>query len=524
MPSPTPSDDPVGPLTSGRPSGLLAQGDEEELARVGRDTGLMLGGTGVGRSFGLLFNFLAARVAGPGAYGLFTLAQTVVNYLVTLATFGLDLALVRFVAIHQGSGARSRIRGVLTRALAINLGLGVLLGSSLLLLAAPVAEGVFGKPELATPFRWMAVSVPFLVVINLFCGATQGLRKMAYTPLVRDLTFPVARCLLLALFLFLGLRLHALLLAHGLVSVLWGAAALLLLFRVFAPLTAGVRPEPEPGLLPFAFPLFLNDLVVKSLRWSDILFLGVFQGAGDVGVYRISQITSEISRLIYQAFKTTFAPVISLLHHRGEGESLRRQFAITSKWSFAASFPPLVFFSLMAEESLGLFGPAFAKGALCLVILNAGRMVAVSTGLSANLIVMAGRSRWTLANSLGGNALTFLLNALLIPRHGMLGAAWAFALATAILNVVQMVEARIFFGFFPYHAGYLKPLLASLAAGGVARLTHPLLPLPAAGAYALAALLFLLLYGGLLVLLGLPPEDRLLAKHLLSRLRPGGNP
>ncbi len=335
------------PTGKGGPASFSALRDEdvEELARVGRDTGLMLGGSGFGRFLGLAFNFLTARVAGEALFGLYTLTQTVVNYLVALANFGLDQAVVRFAAIHRGTGDEPRLKGVVLQGLAVNASLGLLGGAGLYLLAPRISVSLFHKPELTVFLKWVALAVPFIALLNIFFGITQGLRLMKHTPLIRDLGYPVLKLVVAVALFAAGMRAGAIIGAQVSTAVVWGLASLGILFQVLRPLLAGRRAVFERGLIGFGFPLFLNDFVLKSFRWSDVLFLGLFRGSADIGVYRIAQITSEISRIIYQSFKTTFAPVISLLHHRGEKETLRRQYVITSKWAFAVSFPPLRCFS-----------------------------------------------------------------------------------------------------------------------------------------------------------------------------------
>jgi O-antigen/teichoic acid export membrane protein len=494
---------------------------EENLARVGRDTGTILGSTGVGRGLGFVFNFIVARVVGEALFGVWTLAQTIINYLVMLATFGLDQALVRFVSLHRGAHDPARVKGVMIQGLLVNLTLSLAGAAALSGLAPWICASFFPAqpPVLVTFLRWTAWSVPFIVLMNSLVGATQGYRMMRYTPLVRDVSYPLARVLLAVALLALGWRAWALVVTHVASSVVFGIVAVAVLIGVFRPILEQHRAVFEKGLLAYGFPLFLNDLLLKSFRWSDILFIGAFRGAGDIGVYRIAQICSEASRLVWGSFKTTIAPVIADLHHRGEAEELRHHFTVTSKWAFMASFPPLVFFSLLAKETLSVFGHAYAAGALCLVILNAGRIVAVSTGLVANLLVMSGHARWTLFNSVAGNAFNFLLNALLIPKYGILGAAVAFSLSTAVLNIVQMAEVRWLFGFFPWNMGYLKPLGACLLAGGAARLAAGALPWPPLALVAVCALLFLMVYIGALLALGLAPEDRLLVGQFVGRFR-----
>jgi O-antigen/teichoic acid export membrane protein len=508
------------PPSAGEPSSFLGlrEEDQEDLSLISRQAGFLMGGAGVGRLLGLIFNFVFARVGGEVLFGLYTLALTITNYILTLAAFGLNQALVRFVSIYQGLEDRGRQRGVLIQGGGVKVILSLLGAGTLYLLAPYLAVVVFKKPDLAVFLRWFAVSLPFLSMVNLFLAGTQGYRLMKYTPLVRDFFMPFLKLAFILILFAAGWRLYAVLTTHLSTAVLVGLFSLAMFSRVVLSRTEGEKPVFEGKMFRFTVPLFLNDLVLKGLRWSDIIFLGFFRGSGEIGIYRIAQVTSEISRVIFGSFKTAFSPVISDLHERGETEALKHRFKVISKWAFAISFPPLLFFSVMARETLGIFGPQFQAGAAALVILCLGRMVAVSTGLAANLIVMSGHSRLTLLNSLLGNFINFFLNLFLIRSYGLMGAAWAYALSVSAMNLIQLLEVRWLFGYTPYYPGYLKPLAASLVAGAGARLFFGLSDWGFTLGVLICLALFLVLYILILMFLGLPPEDRLLLREFKERI------
>jgi O-antigen/teichoic acid export membrane protein len=130
---------------------------------------------------------------------------------------------------------------------------------------------------------------------------------------------------------------------------------------------------------------------------------------------------------------------------------------------------------------------------------------------------MAGRAKLTLATSILFLALSLLLDLLLIPRHGLLGAAIANAGATVVVNLLRLWLVHRVLGLGPYDRRFLRPLAAGLAAGAAARL----LPLPGLhGPLELAVRCLLLgaLYLGSLAALGIEREDRQVARDLLARV------
>src|ERR1041384_1920267 len=75
-----------------------------------------------------------------------------------------------------------------------------------------------------------------------------------------------------------------------------------------------------------------------------------------------------------------------------------------------------------------------------MVLLLVPPFVSCAFGLAGNLVTYAGRSGWTLTNSILIALLNTGLCTLLIPRYGLLGAALATALARTLISTLQMVE------------------------------------------------------------------------------------
>jgi hypothetical protein len=89
------------------------------------------------------------------------------------------------------------------------------------------------------------------------------------------------------------------------------------------------------------------------------------------------------------------------------------------------------------------------------------------------------------------------------------------------MNTMQMLEVWWIFGYTPYYPGFLKPLAASFMAAASSRYLYGLLGWPAPVGIPVCALFFLVIYILSLVLLGLPPEDRLFIREFRERKRSG---
>jgi O-antigen/teichoic acid export membrane protein len=118
-------------------------------------------------------------------------------------------------------------------------------------------------------------------------------------------------------------------------------------------------------------------------------------------------------------------------------------------------------------------------------------------------------------------ALNLALNVVLIPTYGIVGAAVAWSASLVVANLAKVLQARYVVGVVAAGAGIGRILLASLPAAGAAALltqwVDDWVAVVVAAAPVVAAVFF-----GVLIGLGVEPDDRALATSLVARLRRPG--
>ena len=75
---------------------------------------------------------------------------------------------------------------------------------------------------------------------------------------------------------------------------------------------------------------------------------------------------------------------------------------------------------------------------------------------------MSGRSDLALKNNVCAVIVNIILNYLLIPKFGILGAATGTGVSIVILNLLRLTEIFYLMKIHPYRFDYLKPLSAGL--------------------------------------------------------------
>jgi O-antigen/teichoic acid export membrane protein len=439
-----------------------------------RGAGLSLIGRIVGGGLRYAGQVLLARLLGPSAYGLYALALAIYQVLEAIATMGLQHGAVRYTAIYYSQHDLERVYGVLRSALTLTFVIGGGLAISLYALAPLLAERIFGEPALGQLLRVFAVGIPWGAAFWVAATATTGALTTRYLVFARDFFHPLV-------FIIVLVVLHHWL---GLVgaAIAWPVATLMAfgisLYGVTRAFPAQSEQRPAvsgqlgAALLKFSAPLLIGELSWLVTLWTDVLMLGYFRTPDEVGLYRAASQTALPLTMMLLAINTIFGPTIATLHHRKDRAQLSALFRLTTLWSFAMGLLGFLLLAIAGRELLRLFGGEFPRAYEPLVILGLGQLVNAGTGSVGLMLMMGGRPYhffWSDLALILGNP---VLNALLIPRWGMVGAALATAASLAGVNVVRLWLVFRLDGLQPYHRGYLKVLFVGGLAGAGAALVY----------------------------------------------------
>lgn len=134
--------------------------------------------------------------------------------------------------------------------------------------------------------------------------------------------------------------------------------------------------------------------------------------------------------------------------------------------------------------------------------------------------MIAGRTRLALLDYILVVVTEVTLSLLLIPPFGLLGAAVANAVGTAINNALPLWQVWRDLGLHPYRWDYWKPISAGIASALIAKFVLVGAAIdPGPRSAFVAAIIIGISYLGLLMLLGLSPEDREIVQGLVKRAR-----
>lgn len=402
-------------------------------------SGLLFIATVIGQGLAFIAQALVARTIGVDSYGLYAFAFTWISLSSMLAILGSDRLLVRFIGEYRAAGDSALLHGILRWSFLVSMGLAI--GLALLMLAG--GFGIIGfVGEAATVLLWSALVLPLMVLASWLENALRGFERHGAATLPNVLVRPA---------LFTGLVI--LFASHG------AGAGWALALNAAAIATAGVmcaialvpclpsRPGvavalPRRSWFAASAMLGLNTLALHLNSQLDMLVIGLFRDAAALGVYGAAVRIVTIVGLCSTTVITIFQPMIVAARTSGDHARVLRLCRGGARLIFLAAAGLGVALLLGAELALSLFGPGFEEGATAMRILAFGQIVGGLFSLAAPLLNMTGHQRAVTMVMIGGASANLVLNLLLVPWFGIIGAASATAAATIGWNAALFITAR----------------------------------------------------------------------------------
>jgi O-antigen/teichoic acid export membrane protein len=414
---------------------LVHVGEHMQEVVRGATTGFLLKVAALGLGFG--FNILLARLVGAEGAGIYYLAFNVLSMAKIVGVFGLDNALVRFVAAGASQRKWREVRGVYRQGLWLAVCISVVATSLIIVAASWISRVVFSEPSLTDPLRLMSLAVCPFVVTFVIAGALQGLKRIKESMIVNGVGVPLGGILMLPI-LAGSFDVRGAVVAHVLATVLTVVAGLWL-WRREVPRSKGRDGNFDTGLLvATAWPLFWLSVMNFVMRNADTTLLGIWTDSTEIGIYSVAKRVANLVGFTLVAVNSILAPKFSALHAQSRHESLERLARNTLKLMTllgVLSVLPLMAFPKLV---LSLFGTDFTQGAAVLRILAIGQFVSVATGSGGYLLLMTGHEKVQRNNAVISACLTIILSVILIPRYNAIGAAIAASMMLVVKNMLTV--------------------------------------------------------------------------------------
>lgn len=482
------------------------------------------GFTATGFLFAIVVSFfsnaLITRTLGAEQYGLFVLATRVMDILILASVFGFNITIVRNLSFYQAQGDERAVKGIVFFSIKAVFLFAVLCAIAGLLLSGFIADQIFERPGLGKNIRILMIGIPLIALTTVFISSLTGMKHIKLTVLVSGFFNPAFMLLLVGVVAFCQSHLTGMIWMVVVAAAGGFTLSLLLLNRKYLSKTKKIVPNVnKQEMWSYATPLFFNQLFNNLLKIGPVFIMGIYLSNKEIGLYNVGYKIALLVSFSLGAFHLIFAPLMSGLFAKNDKAMIGRLYKTITKWIFAISLVVLSIIILYSHTLLGIFGAEFILGVNILLILSVGEFVNAAVGQAGNLIIVSGRPRLALINSIAATVLVIILSLLLIPTYGATGAAIAVAISISLINIVRVIELAFLEKMHPFKISFFKPLFAAVISGLLIFWLNSNLYLNAYLELALGSILFIAMFVIINLLLKLDVEDRFILDRILKYIR-----
>jgi O-antigen/teichoic acid export membrane protein len=434
----------VATPTSAASESILTGTAHEATRKQIRGSSLLLAGRFLSLGINFAIQVLIVRYLSKEAYGAFAYTLALVSLGVSLATFGLDRSITRFVPIYDEEKEYDKLWGTIVMVtgtiLSISLGLVLLVyGLQNLLTGSLISD-----EQAISLLLIMILLVPVLALDNLMLGLFAVMAKPRAIFFRKNVVGPMLRLAVVLLLVLSGAGVEFL--AAGFVVTGALAVSIYTAFLVKTIQQQGLLERfslkgldmPGREVFGFTVPLFASDLLYMVMNTSDVILLGHYWGAEAVGALRVILPAAHLNLIVMGSFTLLFTPVAARLFSRGDREGIRHLYWQTTAWIAVLSFPIFaITFSLSQPLTVLLFGERYESSAKYLTLLALAYYFNAALGLNGLTLKVFGKVRFIVLISVAAALTNLALAFLLIPRHGALGAAVATSSTLVVHNILK---------------------------------------------------------------------------------------
>ena len=384
----------------------------------------------------LMLRILLSRELGPSGLGLYTLVFTIYMFGMQFAGFGIGAALTQYIA--QRHDNIMKIQDYVIAGIIGSLFSSSVTGILLYLLSYTISIYFFNMPEMIDLLRITAFCFPFIAIQKVALGTLNGLQKIKLYAVI-NIAQNIAVLLFSVIFVFwLEMNVIGAILGFVLPTILIGLISLATLKEFFIgfPKKLGIFLKEISW---FGFYIVLAQSIGMVNLQIDSLLIGRFLGEIEVGYYAVAAIFMQGIILLAQAIQIVTTPSIAVLYAKRDFINIRalinktmlKVFVVTLCISaFLAIFGKFIIIIIFTEEFLPSFMP--------MTILLIGYTIYSAFVSIGTCLISIGKVQIVFKISILCAIFSTLLNVILIPKFGLVGAASATSTSLIFTTLINL--------------------------------------------------------------------------------------
>jgi O-antigen/teichoic acid export membrane protein len=183
------------------------------------------------------------------------------------------------------------------------------------------------------------------------------------------------------------------------------------------------------------------------LMYVDVLILKQFRSPDEIAIYYAAVKTLTMVSFVYFAVAAASAHKFSEYFEAGDRKRLAEFVGDSIRWTFWPSLAATIVVLACGWPMLWLFGDSFVTGYYLMFILAIGVLARAAIGPGERFLSMLGQQKSCALAALTALITNVALCVLLVPTHGITGAAVATSIAFIVESAMIFVIAKKRLGY-----------------------------------------------------------------------------
>lgn len=425
--------------------------------KFARDVGF-IGTVQILTSLGTFFLLpIITKTLGTYDYGLWAQINVIVSLVSSFALMGLSMGFVRFLSAET---EKKMIREAVYSILFFVVISGFVASLLIYMFAEPIATFGFNDSK-ATYFIQAGSALIFLSVVEsislFYFRVFRQIKKYSYFSLFE--TF--GKLFFILIFSKMGYGLLGVIVA----TILIQSSILLISFAIIVSQIGFTIPRFThiKEYLQFSLPLTPSSLVRWITESSDRFLVTYFLGLGNAGVYSAAYSIGNLIQLFASPLQLILLPELSKLFDEDKIDQVRIYLSHSLRYFLLITIPAVFGLSALAKPLLGIFTTQdFLSGWFVIPIIALSGLLAGIFQIFVNIMLLVKETKSATYINVIAAISNVLLNLLLIPSIGILGAALSTLISYFLMIVLCIYISMKHFMFDYYHYDIAKCVFSSV--------------------------------------------------------------
>jgi O-antigen/teichoic acid export membrane protein len=448
----------------------------------------------------------------PEIYGIWIQVNVTVDLVSPLLSLQFGLAAVRFLAGQEDVTKRRQFLGSMLFGITVFACLVSLAGIPFV---KQLSVLLFANPAHIV-YIWLVLMWTFINTIYNFLLSYLQARSKNREISFNQMAITIAKVMAIVGLANAGASLGSIIFCMVALQVAFSFGLLIIIIREIGfpmPNLTGLRT-----FLTYSVPQIPGVILLWVIRMSDRYFITHFLGLSQNGIYSSSITLASLASLFYFPVSFVLFSLTSRLWEQKRFEDVKSYFDYSLRLFLTLALPGAVGISILSQPLLKLLTTSqFLAGKELVFLATFGIILFGIYQINTNLVLLSKRVKFLPLVAFAGSIISVLMNIILIPRIGIMGAAISSCVSYFTLALIATLWARKIV-YYTLNFRYLGKVIASTL---VMLVCLNFLKVDNIGSIILAVFVGAIVFGAVLLLLrAFSDQDKQLVKRTLGHLIP----